>query len=120
MRFDQSPLGLAQIVSRHQHLLSETLNQPNPNIATFMGSEPNPRQALATPLSQRLVDTRIKKLNRHLRELLTPCNDAILLAEADAFRDARNWENAYGLYQQFLQLQPERNGLLIQAGHCLK
>lgn len=60
------------------------------------------------------------RLSRHLRELMTPRKDIVLLAQADAARDAREWSSAYGMYRQFVALHPDRNGLLMQSGHCLK
>lgn len=62
----------------------------------------------------------MKGLGRQLRELMIPRRDALLLAQADAARDARDWEAGAGLYREFVALHPDRNGLLMQSGHCLK
>ncbi|HEV7257948.1 MAG TPA: glycosyltransferase family 9 protein [Bosea sp. (in: a-proteobacteria)] len=66
------------------------------------------------------MDKRISKLSRQVRGLLVPRRNALLLAQADAARDARRWQDAHDLYRQFVALHPNRNGLLMQVGHCLK
>jgi tetratricopeptide (TPR) repeat protein len=42
------------------------------------------------------------------------------LAEADAARDRRDWENAAFYYHEALQQDPTRIGLLVQLGHAYK
>lgn len=58
--------------------------------------------------------------NNRIRDLMVARSDALTLAQADAARDAREWETAAQLYREFVALYPDRNGLLMQVGHCLK
>ncbi|POR53304.1 glycosyltransferase family 9 protein [Bosea psychrotolerans] len=62
----------------------------------------------------------MKKLSRQLRELMVPRENALLLAQADAARDDGAWSKGAELYRQFVRLHPDRNGLWMQSGHCLK
>jgi ADP-heptose:LPS heptosyltransferase len=62
----------------------------------------------------------MKKLSRQLRELMVPRKNALLLAQADAARDDGAWSTGAELYRQFVRLHPDRNGLWMQSGHCLK
>lgn len=62
----------------------------------------------------------MKRLSGQLRELMVPRKNALLLAQADAARDERAWSTGVDLYRRFVALHPDRNGLLMQAGHCLK
>ena len=62
----------------------------------------------------------MKRLSRQIRELMVPRKSALLLAHADAARDDRAWSTGAELYRQFVRLHPDRNGLLMQSGHCLK
>lgn len=62
----------------------------------------------------------MKRLSRQLRELMVPRKNALLLAQADAARDDGAWSTGAELYRQFVRLHPDRNGLWMQSGHCLK
>ncbi|MFH5924929.1 glycosyltransferase [Roseomonas xinghualingensis] len=44
----------------------------------------------------------------------------LLLADADAARDARRWAEAAGAYAAYLRLRPDDRGAIVQHGHCLK
>lgn len=51
---------------------------------------------------------------------VVPSSSATVLAQADAARDAGRWDEGYLLFRRFVEIHPDRNGLLVQSGHCLK